>query len=865
MALTVSELQFIFSADDSKVDRSLDRMDRKAGTTASGMTRRMGGFWDTQERRSGRLSNVMRKGFLAAGAALTGLGLGALAFGKQAVDLEATYSKTFREIAVAGDVPAKKLRQLDDLAVKLGKDTTFSAADASEAMLELVKNGIKPATVEAGALDSALTLAAAGGLSMESAASTMGNSLNAFGLEGKDAASVAAALAGAANASSASVESLAMGLQQASAVSHDAGLSIQETTAALAAFSNAGIASSDAGTSLKTFLSRLVPQTDKAKGKMMSLGLVTYDANVATKALAEQGIKAVGEGYDGTLKSIEKWLIKTGEVSEAGSKSRKLAEAYMWSFGIMNSAFEDSKGNFEDLATISEALKKSLSGLSDSERATAMNTLFGSDARRAATILMREGRTGIEEYIKATSDQTQAEKLAKTAMEGTSGAIEALKGSAETAALQFGKGLAPSIVDTSNAVADMIDSGDFEQWGRRTGRVISDFVGWLRDDATPAAKVLWNELEPIADEALPAIATSAEITRDAFLAMAPALKATIAFFNDMPDWAKTLVVGGVVTSSLGRKLGVGKASQGIGSALGITGRGTPVYVTNWAQGAAADGGVGGVVGGGPKATSALRFAGKLVLPVGLGVTIGAAIGGAINEAVIGDDWETTQGKRGVDSEIHAEKIGDSFRRAQGDVKGFGLEIETTRDRITEMTNGITGFASETERARDRVLALTRPRYKVHVTTTGLDSAINKLETYKQMLDRVTTQGQVRDAAGGGFFAGTGYTPPGRAKGGDVRPGRFYMVGENGPELFESSSAGRIHSNPASRAMTQETGSSQGALTLDTDSINRLAQTLLLARPLHGDVYMQPHNYNEFRREMHQGDRSAALTGGRQGR
>ncbi|MEP0392312.1 MAG: tail tape measure protein [Erythrobacter sp.] len=36
--------------------------------------------------------------------------------------------------------------------------------------------------------------------------------------------------------------------------------------------------------------------------------------------------------------------------------------------------------------------------------------------------------------------------------------------------------------------------------------------------------------------------------------------------------------------------------------------------------------------------------------------------------------------------------------------------------------------------------------------------------------------------------------PGRATGGPVSPGRGYLVGENGPELFVPSSAGRINAN-----------------------------------------------------------------------
>lgn len=323
-------------------------------------------------------------GKLAGGALVAGVGAGALALGAftvKAVNLEAEFSKTMNMMGAVADVPAPALKRLSDLAMKMGADTVFSANDAASAMLELAKNGIKPATIEAGALKEALTLAAAGGVDMERAASVMGNSLNAFNLKGKDAGQVAAALAGGANASSASIDSMAMALAQAATVAADAGFSIQETTGAIAAFSNAGIQGSDAGTSFKTFVSRLVPQTKKAATEMELLGI----------------------------------------------------------------SFTTADGRIKGLSDIAGILQRKLGNLSQEERATALNTMFGSDARRAATVLMNEGNKGLSKYIKATSDAGAADRTAAATMKGTAGALEMLKGSLETATLKFGLLIAPAV------------------------------------------------------------------------------------------------------------------------------------------------------------------------------------------------------------------------------------------------------------------------------------------------------------------------------------------------------------------------------------------------------------------------------------
>ena len=53
---------------------------------------------------------------------------------------------------------------------------------------------------------------------------------------------------------------------------HQAGLSLNDTATAIALMANAGIKGSDAGTSLKTMLQRLIPTTDKQRKVLSDLG-----------------------------------------------------------------------------------------------------------------------------------------------------------------------------------------------------------------------------------------------------------------------------------------------------------------------------------------------------------------------------------------------------------------------------------------------------------------------------------------------------------------------------------------------------------------------------------------------------------------
>jgi TP901 family phage tail tape measure protein len=337
-----------FSRD---IGRSFDRAGRDSGTRfGMRLNKSLGGGMSAS-------AGIVRKGAGLIGAGFAAAGIAG--FAKDAVNLAATFDKTMRQTAAVAKVPAKEFKELRDVALDMGAKTSFSAREAGSAMLALGKGGLSFAQMKAGALASTLTLAAAGGIELGESAGFIVQGLTTFGLKADKAADVAAALAGAANASTASVEDLGLALSQVGPGARNAGLSIQETAAVLAAFTNNGLKGSDAGTSLKTMLARLVPTTNLAKDAMRDLGL----------------------------------------------------------------KFTDSHGAMLPITEIAERIRVKFKDLTDAERTKAMATIFGSDATRAATVLMNEGAAGLAKYIKATNDRAAAEKLAKTNTEGAAGAF----------------------------------------------------------------------------------------------------------------------------------------------------------------------------------------------------------------------------------------------------------------------------------------------------------------------------------------------------------------------------------------------------------------------------------------------------------
>ena len=123
----------------------------------------------------------------------------------------------------------------------------------------------------------ALQLATAAEIDNAEAAQITASALNSFGLAGSEAVHVADLLTGAANASQASITDMGLALRQASAAAQAVGLGVEDTVALLSLLARNGIAASDAGTSLRTAIIRLVNPTEKARTEIEKLNLDLRD------------------------------------------------------------------------------------------------------------------------------------------------------------------------------------------------------------------------------------------------------------------------------------------------------------------------------------------------------------------------------------------------------------------------------------------------------------------------------------------------------------------------------------------------------------------------------------------------------------
>jgi len=216
----------------------------------------------------------LRGSALAANAAFLGTSAAIIALAKS-VGLASKLASQLNVFQATAGATADQMERVSATAEQLGRDITLpgvGATDAAQALTELSKAGLSVQDSIDGARG-VLQLATAAAIDNSQATDLVASALNAFGLAGDQAVRVADDLANAANDSQGSIVDIGIALQQSSAVARQAGLSLEQTVSALTILARAGLRSSDAGTSLRTALLRLINPSKRAQEQINKLGL----------------------------------------------------------------------------------------------------------------------------------------------------------------------------------------------------------------------------------------------------------------------------------------------------------------------------------------------------------------------------------------------------------------------------------------------------------------------------------------------------------------------------------------------------------------------------------------------------------------
>jgi TP901 family phage tail tape measure protein len=304
------------------------------------------------------------------------------------------FDKSISAVGANTGASAEQMGKLRQAALDAGAATMYSAKEAADAENELAKAGVSVKDILGGALKGALDLAAAGQLDVATAAGIAATALKQFGLSGSQTGHVADLLAAGANKALGSVQDLSEGLKYVGPVAAGMGVSIEQTTGALALFASKGILGEQAGTSLRGVISSLSSPSMEAQKQLNALGISVFDA----------------------------------------------------------------QGKFIGLDGVAEQLKSRMSGLTQEERSQALGRIFGNAQLTAAQVLYESGAAGIHKWTDAVNDSGFAQEQAAKLTDNLAGDLERLGGSLSTVLIEGGSKATGVLRFLVQAATDGVDA-----------------------------------------------------------------------------------------------------------------------------------------------------------------------------------------------------------------------------------------------------------------------------------------------------------------------------------------------------------------------------------------------------------------------
>ena len=324
--------------------------------------------------------------FLPATAAVVGLGTAAV---KTASDFDTGMSKV---AAISGATGS----DLDDLRAKareMGAKTKFSASEAAAAMEYMAMAGWKTKDM-LGGIEGIMNLAAASGEDLATTSDIVTDALTAFGLSANDAGHFADILAAASSNANTNVSMMGETFKYAAPIAGALGYSAEDTALAIGLMANAGIKSSQAGTSLRKMMTEL-----------------------------------------------------SGEIKIAGE-----------AIGTVTIQTTNADGSMRELSDILMDCREAFSHLSESEKAAAAEALVGKTAMSGFLAIMNASEADVNKLSEAIANcDGVSQQMADTMQDNLEGQLTILKSQLQELAISFGEILIPAIRGIVSAIQGVVD------------------------------------------------------------------------------------------------------------------------------------------------------------------------------------------------------------------------------------------------------------------------------------------------------------------------------------------------------------------------------------------------------------------------
>lgn len=344
----------------------------------------------TAEQKLNGLSSAFKTtgGLLSKNVTLPIVGVGAAAV-KTATDFEAGMS----EVKAISGATGSEFDALRDKAIEMGAKTKFSASDSADAFKYMAMAGWDASQMMDG-IAGIMDLAAASGEDLATTSDIVTDALTAFGLQASDSAHFADVLAQASSKSNTNVGLMGETFKYVAPVAGALGYSIEDTAVAIGLMANSGIKGSQAGTALRSTITRLAKPVGEAKD-------------------AVEELKISITNTDGTMKPLSQTMVE---------------------------------------------LREKFAGLTEEQKAQYAAMLAGQEGMSGLLAIVNASDEDFQKLTDEINNANgAAEDMASVMMDNTAGAVEQLKGALESAGILIGEKLTPYIRDLAEWITGLVE------------------------------------------------------------------------------------------------------------------------------------------------------------------------------------------------------------------------------------------------------------------------------------------------------------------------------------------------------------------------------------------------------------------------
>lgn len=344
----------------------------------------------TAEQKLNGLSSAFKTtgGLLSKNVTLPIVGVGAAAV-KTATDFEAGMS----EVKAISGATGSEFDALRDKAIEMGAKTKFSASDSADAFKYMAMAGWDASQMMDG-IAGIMDLAAASGEDLATTSDIVTDALTAFGLQASDSAHFADVLAQASSKSNTNVGLMGETFKYVAPVAGALGYSIEDTAVAIGLMANSGIKGSQAGTALRSTITRLAKPVGEAKDAVEELGISITNA-------------------DGTMKPLSQTMVE---------------------------------------------LREKFAGLTEEQKAQYAAMLAGQEGMSGLLAIVNASDEDFQKLTDEINNANGvAEDMASVMMDNTAGAVEQLKGALESAGILIGEKLTPYIRQLAEWITGLVE------------------------------------------------------------------------------------------------------------------------------------------------------------------------------------------------------------------------------------------------------------------------------------------------------------------------------------------------------------------------------------------------------------------------